>query len=417
MKNWQEYTAFEWLLIDVASRFGMDKELNHKRIEWAAGSILPLIEMATDMQDLKLLLAPYIDEADEQSMFVGACIAVWDTVNGQVSTWQVGQDAASSGPALLSTLLKDTVGMQYCGVTGEDVPDLYTSVTKAMNDSKYDRKIVKKGIIPHVYASEVEPKKVFGTAYPKFLKAYKSIVRKAQEASDFMVKAWNPNATEHVFTMPDGAVIRIPVIVQNKKTLPCGKHSFVFIYDEIGSIKRGDKGTKSLSANTTHAYDAYILRELNRRCNYDTALVTRCIKLLERREGRTETELTDDKLLNLEGLYYTFKQPSAVALEYIDEANVHWISDAYASVLLNLAKRILRDKPFEVSNIHDEFKSLPNYSCALKHHYNILMVETYMSDWWVETAHTLTGMDVTFMANTIDPSVIPLILKAPYSIG
>lgn len=416
MKNWKEYTPFEWLLIDVASRFGLDKELNHIRIEWAA-NLVPLIKTAKNMEQLKAVMQPWIDKADEPAMFVGTLIAVWDTLNSIPSSWQVGQDAAASGPALLSTLMKDTVGMRHCGIIGDDVPDLYTTVTNEMNDVNYDRKIVKKGIVPHVYASEAEPKKVFGKDYPKFLKAYKAIVGKAQEASDFMVKAWNSHAQEHVFTMPDGAIVRIPVIVQRKKTLPCGKHTFEFIYDEIGNIKRGKQGTKSLSANTTHAYDAYILRELNRRCNYNPTLIKRCVKLLERPVEATEPS-TEDKLLHLQELSHKFSQPSAVAFEYIDEANVQWIDDDYRNVLLKLAKCILISKePFEVSNIHDEFKSLPAYSGIMKKHYNLLMVETYLSTWWTATAYTLTGIDTTFMANDIDPTIIPQILSATYSIG
>lgn len=418
MKHWKEYTGFEWLLIDVASRFGLDKETNDVRIQWSVETVLPLVKLAEDTNELTELLAPLIDTADERPMFTGACLGLWDTVNGRVSTWQVGQDAASSGPALLSTLLKDVVGMRYCGILGNTVPDLYTSVTNAMNDSKYNRKIVKKGIVPHVYASEAEPKKVFGKAYPKFLKAYKSIVNKAQEASDFMVKAWNSYATEHRFTMPDGAEIVIPVIIKKKKSIPCGKYTFEYIYDDIGNVKQGKAGTKGLSANSTHSYDGYILRELNRRCNYDPALFKRCYRLLTvSRDTSNKPVPATDRLIHLEELYYKFNQASAVAFEYLDEANVHNISQEYADTLIELLEASLSHAPFEVSNIHDEFKTLPNYVCNMKIHYNTLMVETYFSNWWTTIAHDLTGKDVRFMAHLPLNSIAEEIQDAEYSIG
>ncbi len=418
MKHWTEYTGFEWLLVDVASRYGMDKEHNSVRIEWAKG-LIPLVQAATDETMLTLLMKPYIDKADEVPMFCGALLALWDTINGRVSTWQVGQDAASSGPQLLSTLLKDVTGMRYCGVIGTVVPDLYTSVTNVMNTTgvTISRTIVKKGIIPHVYASEVEPKKVFKKNYHKFLESYKSVVGKAQEASDFMVNAWNSNAHEHRFVMPDGADIIIPVLVQHKKTIPCGKHTFEYIYDAIGSRKKGEQGTKGLSANTTHPYDAYVLRELNRRCNYDLAHIQRCIRLLKLSKNTLSEPKTDDHLLYLEHLFYEFNQPSAVAFEYLDEANVHWLSEDYTSVLLALAESMLVHASFEVSNIHDEFKCLPAYCSDLKTHYNQIMAETYLSNWWTKTAEHLSGIDVSFMANEVDMSIISEIMSAPYSVG
>lgn len=419
MNNWINYTGAEWLLVDIASRYGMDKDHFDVRIEWAK-ELIPLVKAATSESMLTILMKPYIDKADEPAMFCGAILALWDTINGRVSTWQVGMDAASSGPQLLSVLLKDLVGMEHTGILGTHVPDLYTAVTVDMNahGGHIERKIVKKGIIPHVYASEREPKKVFKKEYPRFLKSYKNTVKKAQEASDFMVSAWNPFVTEHTWTMPDGAHIRVPVLVQQKKTLPLGKHTFEFIYEELGTVKRGSQGTKSLSANTTHSYDAYMLRELNRRANYDPEHIKRCLRRLETRDTACCRSSSDnDRLLELEGLFFSFNQVSAVAFEYIDEANAGWITPEYTTALVALAKSMLSRKPFEVSNIHDEFKCLPNHVTHMKYIYNQLICDTYLSNWWTKTAEHLTGTDVSFMADAVNTQVLPEIMQAAYSIG
>lgn len=422
MSDWKKYSAFEWVMIDVASRYGLDKKDYPTRILWCVNTVLPIVKLANgNFNDYKILVRSLIDKADEKPMFTGAVIALWDAAHGNPSTWQVGQDAASSGPQLLSVLLKDTMGMLNCGVMCTDVPDLYTKVTQTMNslsggNLNIERSIVKKGIVPHIYASEQEPKRVFEKAYPVFLKAYRATVRMAQEASDIMVAGWNSNATEHNWHMPDGARIRVPVLVKHQKTIPCGKHSFEYIYEAVGTKEAGTRGTKSLSANTTHSYDAYMLRELNRRANYDRAHIQRCLRLLMTRT-KVQPKRDTDHLLFLEQLCYTFNQPSAVAFEFLDEANVHWISDGYANVLIGLAEYMLGYQPFQITNIHDEFKTLPKDVGTMKQIYNVLLMETYMSQWWMVTAKELTGKDYGMMVTNPDETLLQAILDSPYSIG
>lgn len=428
-KNWNTFSGFEWLLIDVAARMGHDKEHFSTRIEWTVANVLPLIKAAPTFDLLKAFIEPLIKTADEPAMFCGACLAVWDTINGRESTWQVGADAASSGPQLQSCFMKCKTGMGNTGVLNWDkMPDVYTDVTLVMctGGLSITRKIVKKGIVPHIYASEAAPKAVFKTQYPAFIKAYKTVLPKAQEASDFMVQAWNSNAFEHVWTMPDGAVVRVPVIVKHQKSIPCGKHKIEYIYEELGTKKKGLAGTKALSANITHSYDAYMLRELNRRCNYNKEHMENMLRLLTRELAHramsgekcpTLTYSETDYMYYLESLYVKFTQASAVAFEYMDENNVQHLSDDYLLTLEHIAKSMLAHKSFEVSNIHDEFKCLPNNVSQMKRHYNQLLWETYCSFWWFVTMETLTGHDVRFMADEIDLSIKDEILGAPYSIG
>lgn len=420
MKSWKEYSAFEWLLIDLASRYGYDKLPFDERIKWSAEHLV-LFKVAEDIATLKQVIQHLIDKADEPAMFAGCALAVWDALNGRKSNWQVGQDAASSGPQLLSVMMRCETGMSHTGVLQEDVPDLYTDVTEEMNrnkqgSSKYKRSVVKKGIVPHVYASTAEPKRVFKKGYSTFLKAYRAIVPMAQEASDIMVKIWNSNALEHCWYMPDGAYIRIPVIVQKDKTIPCGNYSFKYIYQEVGTKKKGESGTKSLSANITHSYDAYILRELNRRCNYNTKHIQWCMSLLKRSDIKSK-QAEEDTIYDLEKRFYDFNQKSAVAFEYLTEANVGNLTDDFRAELLFLAEDMLKHEPFEISNIHDEFKTLPKNVCRMKEVYNILLVETYFSNWWVETIASLSGSDFSLLLAEPTNAIEEQMLKAPYSIG
>jgi hypothetical protein len=201
--------------------------------------------------ELKTNLLPWIEKADDPEMFSGCAIAIWDAYHGRESSWQVGQDAASSGPALLSALLKCKTGMANTGITSESVPDLYQTVADEMG-SEVPRAKVKKATVPHVYASVAAPQAVFGDNYDKFVEAYSNVVPMAELAKNIMVNAWNPEAEFHEWQLPDGAYAHVKVLNTVKKSgYPLGKHTYTYQYQEIGTKKSNTQGTKSLSANTT----------------------------------------------------------------------------------------------------------------------------------------------------------------------
>lgn len=414
MNNWQTYSGFEWLLIDLASRFGKDKDLFQDRIRWAQ-ELLPLFKVDT-INELKSNLASWIDIADDAPHFAGAALAIWDAYLGNVSNWTVSQDAASSGAQLMSCLMKCETGMHSTGVLGTLVPDLYTSVHKKMPTSKISRKVLKKGMIPHMYASSAAPKAIFGDDYEEFLRAYFSCVPKAQILSDMLVDAWNSSATEHVIIAPDGFVGRIPVLVREEKRIPYGEHTFTYQYDRIGTKKKGKAaGTKSLSANTVHLYDAYVLRELSRRCNYNTDTLLNALGALRSPSPHVDLDAST-KLKELDKLSKSFNMVSLVAIEYISPESTRFLSKWYKDKLISLIEDVLNfADPFEVKVVHDDFGCHPNHVGAMKLHYNYLLQETYLSKWLEVTLAKLTGKAVIPMQVNLDTA--KQILDAPYSIG
>lgn len=240
------YTGFQRLLIDLATTFGLDKELNHVRLAWAEDKLNlfkvdTLLEMNQSLKHLQ-------EEADDKPHFYGVCLAIWDTYKGKPTNWMIAQDSSSSGCQLMSTMLRCETGMGNTGVLGKELPDLYTHVHGLMGIDSIDRKTLKKGMIPHFYASTAAPKQVFGDDYKTFLQAYMDTVPRAQMLSNALVGCWDENATEHVLVAPDGFTARIPVLVSKKKSIPCGKHTFDYHYQEVGTKSKKAIGSKSLSA-------------------------------------------------------------------------------------------------------------------------------------------------------------------------
>jgi hypothetical protein len=406
------FSGFEWLLIDLASRFGHDKLPFTDRLAWGV-EMIPLFKTHNLIQ-LKENISPWIEKSDDPDMFSGVCIALWDAYKGVESTWQVGQDAASSGPALLSVLLNCEEGMKNTGIIGSDVPDLYLTITHNMGITE-DRTKVKNATIPHVYASEAVPKAIWGSAYSEFVGAYTDTVPMAELAKNMMVNAWDSTAEYHEWDMPDGSIAHISVLNTIKKSgYPLGKHTYTYQYSEIGTKELGKRGTKSLSANHTHSYDGYMLRELNRRCNYEVTQIEDAIRLLERVVyiGKPCIELQ-----RLGKLYKRFNQVSVVAIEYLTEDSLINLSEGYRKELLRILKEMWDYPSFEVTNIHDEFKCLPNHVHRMKFWYQELLVEAYCSTWWSDTYSVLVGEDHSYLDEEPKPEIIQQIRDAEYAIN
>ena len=410
------FSGFEWLLIDLASRFGKDKEDYQVRIDWAV-ELIPLINVETEAE-LKTNIEPWVTIADDRPHFVGAALAIWDTLQGRESNWAVSQDSASSGAQLMSCMTKCHTGMHNTGVLGDDLPDLYTTVNKLMGKqgSPLPRKVLKQGMIPHMYASTAAPKRIFEDSYPAFLRAYAETVPRAQILSDLLVDAWNSNTTEHVVIAPDGFEGVMPVLVQEHKVIPFKDHSYKYVYSAKGTKLKGKaKGTKALSANTTHIYDAYMLRELNRRCNYSADMVVAAIDALTNPKLGKVDQHKVTKLKGLERLSQEFNQVSIVALEYIDVSTAACVSHNYRNQLVVILEQVLLSTSFEIKNVHDDFAALPNYVSHMKYVYNTLLRETYLGKWIYAVLEKLTGK--TYPVSTIDIDVANQIIEAPYAIS
>jgi AAA+ ATPase superfamily predicted ATPase len=157
-----------------------------------------------------------------------------------------------------------------------------------------------------------------------------------------------------------------------------------------------------------------MLRELNRRCNYDT---TQVIQALEALKDPFILPDSCDKLEELQKLYERFIQPSVVSIEYITYRNAGLLSESHREDLINILERMLQHPPFEITNIHDEFKCLPNHVNRMKEEYKELLVEMYCSDWWFEVAQELTGEDLSCIKSEVEPEVIDQIRKVNYAIN
>lgn len=402
------FTAIEWVKIEAANQFGWDKKTYPERLNLGSEIFEKVKTLGVD-ETLKQY------DADEPELFLTALYAMEDYINKRPSGIPVRADAASSGAQLLSVLMKDLVGMRNTGSLGSKVPDVYTTIYELMQrngaSAGLTRKQVKEGTIPYIYGSTLVPNIVFGDQVDLFKTCYYNTIPAADLVSQLLIDAWDSTCIEYSWELPDGFVATTTPVDNFSYRIPFLDHSLTYQTKEVCPVEKGGAHTKALSANVTHSFDAYMLRELHRRCNFNPAMIDGAINTIIKHDTKPNPELE-----RMEKLSNRFNQVSVRAAEFLyKNGSVGNCSDKY---LLRLEKQLRRLKdPFEVMSIHDEFMCLPNHMNQMKATYNRLLAEAYKSNWLVETVCELReDKEVLKYVGNYDPTVFKEILHAPYTI-
>jgi len=117
-----EFTGLEYLKIDIASNYGLDKESWQDRISWVD-------ENETDLEN-------YLYQADEPALYFAAVQAFRKAQKGLPSGYPISLDATSSGLQILACLTGCEASARLCNVlpTGNR-EDAYTNIYRGMCDS------------------------------------------------------------------------------------------------------------------------------------------------------------------------------------------------------------------------------------------------------------------------------------------
>ena len=134
----QTFTGLQYLKIDIASNYGLDKMDWDDRIAW----------VDAHEHELETLL----NQAEEPALYHAAVQAFRKTQKGEPTGYPISLDAASSGLQILAALVGCEASASLCGVvsTGHR-EDAYTRIYQAMCEgigeaAKIERKQVKQAI-------------------------------------------------------------------------------------------------------------------------------------------------------------------------------------------------------------------------------------------------------------------------------
>ena len=378
----QTFTGFEYLLIDVANAFGLDKEVYEVRIQWAKDNL-------NELEDLAVL-------ADDYYLYRKSVMALRETLAGQPTGHLVGFDAVCSGMQIMSTLVGCPTGAEATGLVNPNVrSDAYKGCLDIMRQyiptlPDEERKKIKNAVMTSLYGSIVEPEKVFGTDTEELKVFKKSLYQLAPGACELLETlrdTWNPTALYHAWKLPDGFDAKIKVMNKKESRIEVdelGGSTFTYIYLENECAPEG----VSNIANVVHSIDGYMVRSIERRCNYDAQAIDQALDILITEGLRREVGKTTDSsnIQPCQRFSYYLEQydrstvADVVILPHITSTNVCLLSDKHLDKLINIASDMLEYKPFPVITVHDEFKCHPNNMNHLRFQYKEILADLADSD-------------------------------------
>lgn len=369
------YTGFQYLLIDLANAFGLDKEIFEVRIQWGMDHLTCLETMGL--------------KAETPALYHKALLAVRKAQQGLATGHLVGVDGACSGMQVMSVLTGCISGATATGMVNPDKRgDAYTEVTDAMRKLlgglvAVKRKDAKQAVMTVLYGSKAEPKKLFGEGTDELNAFYKAVHQVAPGAwmlLQDLLESWQPYALSHEWKLPDGFDAKVKVMSKREVRIEVDEldhATFTYEFFENEGTERG----LSNAANVVHSVDAYVLRCMHRRCNYDAVVFQRAYRMIDlelqrRAQGGDRAEVSYDNKIN----YYTAQYDRStvadiVIVPYLDSDNIQFLDSDHLKGIELIVRGMLQHKPFALVTIHDEFKAHANNINWVRYHYKEIMAE------------------------------------------
>ena len=388
----KEFTGFQYLLIDAANAFGNDKMLFEARIQWARERLEVLEDLAMD--------------AETPALFIKAVSAIRKAQAKQPTGHLVAMDACCSGIQIMSTLTGCIDGARATGLVDPDVrSDAYSEQTSRMQGIlgthfTVSRKDAKDALMTSFYGSKKKPKEIFGEATPElaaFYQAGQAMAPGAFELLQDLLDSWQPFALAHEWKLPDGYDARVKVMEKQECRIEVDEldhATFTYLYYENQGTEKG----LSNVANVIHSVDAFILREMIRRCNHgglnlqaysdwiEAALLERSFS-----EPEVRTPLIGEHQYFLEQ-YTRSGMHTAAILPWLNAANVHDLPTELLHALKSMLNTMVRYKAFPLITIHDSFAAHANNVNWVRHWYKEILAELADSHLLDDLLSQLHGM-------------------------
>jgi hypothetical protein len=380
----QNFTGWQYLLIDLANAFGLDKKTFDQRVDWAKDHLSQLESL--------------IEQADSKPLFVKAMMAVRKAQQGVPTGHLVGFDAVCSGMQLMAVVTGCRAAAVATGlIDSGQRPDAYTAVTQEMNSIlggmgvNVKRDDAKTATMTSLYGSKAEPVKIFGEGTEElkaFYQAMNVVAPGPWALLQVLLNSWQSYALSHDWTLPDGFEARVKVTdkVETRIEVDELDHTtFTYQYKENMGLPIGHVKSKSNAANVVHSIDAYVLRSVHRRCNYDEPVVSMAASIISdelmireagwKLDPAVGAALQDKPLQRYISLWQATGMADAVILPHLSRSNSSFLPRKLLIQLQALCESMLAHKPFEVITIHDEFKAHPNHMNQLRSHYREILAE------------------------------------------
>ncbi|WP_421991702.1 DNA-directed RNA polymerase [Roseococcus sp.] len=405
----QLFTGLEYLKIDVASSFGLDKKPWADRLAWFDQNEDALMALQT--------------KAKDPALYFAGVRAYEATKRGEASGYPISLDATASGIQILSALTGDRRAALLCNVVSSgDRENAYTVIYEKMverakaagiDTSVIDAEELKRAVMTSCYGSSEVPKEVFGEGdlYEIFLETMEEEAPGVWILNKMFLELWDPKATEHNWVLPDNFHVRVKVM----NTVEMG---FSFLEEGFTAFRKVNEPKergRSLGANATHSVDGMLVREMVRRCAYDPQWIQLLRDMLAGDSDHYLQAEEKKEALHLVPILWAHYQRtgflSARILAHIDSDTIKLVDPIAIERLL----ASLPVKPFNVLTTHDCFRCLPNYGNDLRRQYNNLLSEIASSSLLADLLSQITGD--RWDDAKLDANLAPEILETEYALS
>lgn len=411
--TFQKFTPMEYLMIDVANNYGLDKTNWDHRIAW--------------FKENEDNLDALVKEAEAPALFYAGLKAYRQAKEGQSISYPISLDATASGAQILAVLVGCRKSAMLCNVVdaGQRM-DLYTAIYEIMQGTLAEeagddqevveglnvtRKDVKQAIMTSLYGSTAQPKRVFGEGdlLNFFYEIMETKATGIWRLNQAILSLWQSDALSHDWVMPDNFHVHVKVMDRQDTPIKVLGHSYIV----TEKVNRPTDTGLSLGANTVHSIDGMIVREISRRCDYDPGHMIELIEMIMHSSYERNVRADRDKDKLVKTLWDHYERSgflSARILELLDHKNMALVD---YSVILEMIKT-LPTKPFKVMAIHDCFRVHPNYGNDLRAQYNQLLHEIAKSELMAFIASQITK-DVVIVPKFGD--IADDVLQANYALS
>ena len=402
----KQFTPYEYMLIEAANAFGLDKEVYDSRIQWVRDNM-------DNLED-------YAARADEPYLYMKAVKNLRDVQAGKPTGALVRFDSVCSGIQLLSVLTRCRKGCEATGaINSGKRPNAYLAVQSAMQQIlgeaiQIDYKSIKESVMTSCYGSRKVPEKHFsGNRLEAFHKACRQVAPGAFGMLNILRDTWNPNALAHEWVMPDGYYAYVPVMVSDTVQLTIEELNDAVMSTFVNLNQPKDFSVSNI-ANITHSIDSYVLRTVVRYCNYDKKQVLRVSNLIEASLIERELKGTEPKECAFLKRAKRLNLVDISMINHIDETNVDHISSAVLRVLMTDLNKMLEYEPFDVIPVHDSYGCSPLFMNILRGWYNEVLARLSNSNLLEDIVSQLLGEHSTI--KVFDEDIADLIRECDYAI-
>lgn len=268
----------EWLLIDIANAYGLDKSNWETRLEWSRSNLETILGDSSNLEAT----------ASDKLLFKQAVKEYKYYLQTGKSRQIVRLDATASGYQLMSVITRDEKAMEMLNVLGNtkrqdfyslvydrvrelvqprdrDDLDLWLEAKAKELDLAKPRDVIKASIMTSGYNSVATPKMMLGNYYGVFEQAIEEMASGASSLREYINSLYEPKMY-HSWKLPDGHWAYVPSLVTKTHKIEIKELDKSIKYPSFNIRCEDNEASKdnwrSLAVNAIHSLDAWVCRQV-----------------------------------------------------------------------------------------------------------------------------------------------------------